>query len=123
MNIVIDMNLTPDWCEALARGGHAALHWSDVGDPRAKDWEIMRWAADNRHVVLTHDLDFGAILAATQAVAPSVVQIRAEDTMPNHLGRVVLNVLDEHQQSLEAGAIVVIDDWRSRVRVLPIGRK
>jgi predicted nuclease of predicted toxin-antitoxin system len=38
----------------------------------------MAYALANNFVVLTHDLDFGTILAATQGNKPSVVQIRAD---------------------------------------------
>jgi len=67
MRIVIDMNLSPDWCATLAAAGHEAVHWSQVGDPRAPDVTIMAWARDNNRIVLTHDLDFGALLAITSA--------------------------------------------------------
>ena len=40
----------------------------------------MGFARVNGYVVLTHDLDFGAILAATHGNKPSVVQIRSEHT-------------------------------------------
>ena len=46
----------------------------------------MAFAAANDFVVLTHDLDFGSILAATQGKKPSVVQIRAEDVSPDVIG-------------------------------------
>ncbi len=42
----------------------------------------MEWAKTNSHIVFTHDLDFGAILAATNAIAPSVIQVRTQDVMP-----------------------------------------
>ena len=58
MKILLDMNLTPDWCEVLRRSGYDAAHWSEVGDPRAPDTEIMEWAATNGYLVFTHDLDF-----------------------------------------------------------------
>lgn len=45
----------------------------------------MAYARSNNYVVLTHDLDFGAILAATHGEKPSVVQIRAEDVSPKSL--------------------------------------
>src|SRR5262249_6771498 len=48
-----------------------------VGLPDASDAELMQWAATNGYIVLTADLDFGAILAATRDARPSVVQIRA----------------------------------------------
>jgi predicted nuclease of predicted toxin-antitoxin system len=45
----------------------------------------MAWARENGHVVLTHDLDFGTLLALTRANGPSVVQVRAQDVLPQHL--------------------------------------
>ncbi len=120
MKILVDMNLTPDWCPLLNRSGHQAVHWSEVGDPRAADHKIMKWATINGYVVFTHDLDFGAILAMTQAEAPSVIQVRTEDVMPDHLGQTVVSVLSEHETSLKEGAIIVIDKHRLRVRILPL---
>jgi predicted nuclease of predicted toxin-antitoxin system len=48
----------------------------------AADIEIMAYAAKHDYVVLTHDLDFSAILAATQGTKPSVVQIRSDNLSP-----------------------------------------
>jgi predicted nuclease of predicted toxin-antitoxin system len=47
MKIVIDMNLTPLWVDVLTGHGWQAVHWSTIGDPRAKDSEIMNWALTN----------------------------------------------------------------------------
>ena len=69
MKILIDMNLSPEWVRVLERHGWTAVHWSTVGDPRAEDTVLMDWARRNQHIVFTHDLDFGALLALTQAKA------------------------------------------------------
>lgn len=53
----------------------------------------MTFARDNGYVVLTHDLDFGAILAATHGLKPSVVQIRSEDVSPEVIGKLVVDAL------------------------------
>jgi len=45
--------------------------------------EIMAYAMTNDSVALTHDLEVGAMLAATHGEKPSVVQIRAEDVSPD----------------------------------------
>lgn len=65
MKLLVDMNLSPAWIEFFESSGYHAIHWSSVGDPRAPDYVIMDWARANDYVVFTHDLDFGAILAAT----------------------------------------------------------
>jgi predicted nuclease of predicted toxin-antitoxin system len=80
----------------------------------------MKWALSERRVVLTHDLDFSAILAATQATGPSVDQVRAQDVRPRSLGPRLIVWLRQYTNELEAGAIVVIDEARSRVRLLLI---
>ena len=77
MKLLIDMNLTPDWVPFLATHGIDAVHWSTVGNPRAPDDEIMSWAFTSAHIVFTHDLDFGTLLAKTRAGGPSVFQLRA----------------------------------------------
>ena len=83
----------------------------------------MAYAKTNDLVVLTHDLDFGAILAATHGEKPSVVQIRAEDTSPEEIGASVVAALRQLAGELEAGALVTIEPGRSRVRLLPLPRR
>ncbi|WP_295879244.1 DUF5615 family PIN-like protein [uncultured Thiohalocapsa sp.] len=79
MKLLLDMNLSPALAQALTAAGWDALHWSSVGPVDASDAAIMLWARANQRVVITNDLDFSAILAATRASGPSVVQIWAQD--------------------------------------------
>jgi predicted nuclease of predicted toxin-antitoxin system len=105
----------------LQRQGWTAIHWSTVGDPRASDRTIMDWALANGYVVFTHDLDFGTMLALTHAAGPSVLQIRADDVLPDHLNDVVIAALRQNDAELASGALVVVDEGKRRVRILPIG--
>jgi predicted nuclease of predicted toxin-antitoxin system len=120
MKILVDMNLAPTLVQALQKEGFEAVHWSSVGDPRATDSAILEWADANGFVVLTHDLDFGAILAATGGRGPSVVQVRTQAIMPDRLVPVLVSLLHQHQAAIEAGAIVVAEESRARVRILPM---
>lgn len=120
MKLLIDMNLSPDWVEVLGRHGWEAMHWSTIGDPRAPDRVIMDWARRNGHVVFTHDLDFGALLAITHAEGPSVIQVRTQDVTPEHLESIVVEALRQYGLLLEAGALLIVDESRSRVRILPL---
>ena len=122
LKLLIDMNLSPDWGAVFQRHGWPAVHWSEVGDPRASDRVIMEWAEANQHIVFTHDLDFGALLAITRAEGPSVIQVRAQDVLPEHLAGVVVALLHQHESVLEAGALIVVDEHKSRVRILPLNR-
>ena len=120
MKILVDMNLSPDLCGFLAERGFDSIHWSDVGDRTAPDREIMEWARANGYAVLTHDLDFGAALAATADAGPSVLQIRTHNVLADHIAPIVATVLKEHQAAIEAGALVVVSESRSRIRILPL---
>lgn len=93
MKLLVDMNLSPRWIDWFSDAGIEAAHWSMVCAKNAPDAEIMAYASVNEYVVLTHDLDFSAILAATHGEKPSVVQIRAEDIRPDAIGRQVIAAL------------------------------
>ena len=120
MKLLVDMNLSPRWVALLTGAGWEAAHWSLLGKADAPDSEIMAFAANNDYVVLTHDLDFSAILAATQGEKPSVVQIRAVDVSPLVIGLHVITALRHTESELEAGALLTVDPSRTRVRLLPL---
>lgn len=123
MKILLDMNLSPSWVGFLASEGFEAVHWMSVGSGREADRVLMDWATDQGFVVFTHDLDFSALLAATRARGPSVIQLRGQDVLPGTVGKDVVRVLRMRAPEITQGAIVTIDKVASRVRVLPIGRR
>lgn len=114
------MNLSPAWVRTLGESGHDAVHWTEVGAFDATDRALMEWARENGCVVLTNDLDFGAILAATEAAGPSVLQLRTQDVSPWVAGDRLVAALARFEPELMAGALVTIDDRRERARILPI---
>lgn len=114
------MNLSPRWVNRLAEAGIEAVHWSTIGAANALDVEIVAFARSNNYVVLTHDLDFGTILAVTQGEKPSVVQIRSEDVSPDVIGKPVVNALRQMTAELDEGALLTIDPGRTRLRLLPL---
>jgi len=120
VKILLDMNLSPAWVGFLVKEGFDAVHWTGVGVPNAPDVEVMRWAREHGHVLLTHDLDFGVLLALTRAVGPSVLQVRVAAPLPEVVGRDVVRVLRLRADAFEEGCLVSIDRVKSRVRVLPI---
>jgi predicted nuclease of predicted toxin-antitoxin system len=123
MKLLIDMNLSPRWVRTLAHAGIEAEHWSSLGDASATDAAIMTFARTKGYVVLTHDLDFSAILAATKGEKPSVVQIRSENVSPEGIGESVIGALRQMSDLLEQGALLTVDPARARLRVLPLQRK
>jgi predicted nuclease of predicted toxin-antitoxin system len=120
VKVLIDMNLSPEWAEVFECAGWEAVHWREVGEPKAPDSELMEWARSGGYLVFTHDLDFGALLAATGAVGPSVVQMRCEDTRPSTMGEAVVNAMNSHLDDLRRGALVTVDPRRRRITLLPL---
>jgi len=120
MKILIDMNLSPRWGLSLREAGVDARHWSEIGPAKAPDTEIFAYAAENDFVILTHDLDFGAILAAGRGEKPSVIQLRGLDLRPEVAAPVVIAALNQTAQELQAGALVTLDARKTRLRILPL---
>jgi len=120
MKLLVDMNLSPRWVQLLVNAGLQAKHWSEVGKPDASDSEILGYAASNGYVVLTHDLDFGAILAISHGKKPSVVQIRSGDISPESVAAQTVAALLHVQTELEEGALLTIEADRTRLRILPL---
>ena len=114
------MNLSWRWVEALQRAGHDTVHWRDIGSCNAPDHEIMAYALQHSFVVLTHDLDFGDILAATSGKGPSVVQVRSSNLSLAAVFRQVAHALDAASDELALGALLSIDLRRARLRLLPL---
>ena len=120
LRLLIDMNLSPSWVEVLRKADFEAKHWCHIGAANAPDSELFSWARENGYIVFTHDLDFGALLAATRAESPSVFQIRTDDVSPDALAPRAIDLLHRFTPQLSAGALVVVDEMRERVRILPL---
>jgi predicted nuclease of predicted toxin-antitoxin system len=119
VKIVIDMNLSPDW-EGVFASNYEIVHWSRIGKMNAHDEEILLWAKKNQYVVLTNDLDFGAILAGSHFESPSVFQIRAQVLDPVIIGSEVLECFEAFKNDLIDGALISYTPEKSRVRKLPL---
>ena len=98
----------------------AAVHWSDIGIPDATDFEILSYASAHNFIVLTADLDFSAILAATRFSGPSVIQLRFDVLNPDILVPVIVMALQQFEAEMKKGAVLSIDMTRNRVRLLPL---
>jgi predicted nuclease of predicted toxin-antitoxin system len=120
MKILIDMNLSPLWAPFLRENGIEAVHWSSIGLPDATDAEIVTFAKAHDFTVLTNDLDFGYILAITRGKKPSVVQTRTGALGSDQIGSIVLSALKLLTAEIEKGALVTVDQHKTRVTLLPL---
>ncbi|MPY90585.1 MAG: hypothetical protein GEU99_22020 [Luteitalea sp.] len=114
------MNLSPGWVDRLAQQGVDAVHWSAIGAATAPDDDILSWAREHGFVLVTNDLDFSAILAATADRSPSVIQLRWQDLLSDAAIAAVVSVAQTHYEAIYRGALLSIDERRTRVRLLPL---
>ena len=121
MKFLVDNALSPEVAQGLTVAGHDAIHVQDIGLAAATDDVIFDRAADECRVVISADTDFGTLLAVRQETQPSVVLFRG--TTPRRPADQVLLLMANLPQvdaDLLAGAIVIIEPSRVRVRSLPI---
>lgn len=84
------------------------------------DRDILAKARSKERIVLTHDLDFGDLMAASGARLPSVVIFRLSSMAAVNVNRHIDIILSEHAKVLRQGAILSVSERRIRVRLLPI---
>jgi predicted nuclease of predicted toxin-antitoxin system len=116
VRFLLDMNLSPVLAARLRQQGHDALHAMDAGYGDLPDGEIFRRAAQDHRIVITFDLDFGNIAAATGDPATSVILLRLKLTRPSYLWDRLQVAIGQTGDAFQAGVIVLVEDARIRVR-------
>lgn len=104
----------------LRQAGHDIVHLREQGLQRLPDPEILEKAPDGGRVLLTHDLDFGQLLALSGATSPSVIVFRLADMRPDSVNRHLDRVLQQAEHEMAQGAVVSVREGQVRVRTLPI---
>ena len=121
MKFLADMGISPNTVAFLKDFGHDAIHLHAQGLDRMQDPAILEKARMEDRVLLTHDLDFGQLIAASGARLPSIVILRLRDMRPDSVNSRLRDILGRHIESLEQGAVVSVTEGQIRVRLLPIG--
>jgi predicted nuclease of predicted toxin-antitoxin system len=119
VRFLADMGVSPRVVAWLNEKGHDAVHLSDRGLERAADAEIFQLAAAEERIVLTFDLDFGEIVALS-ADRSSVILFRLRSARTTQVIDRLQRVLADSSTQLALGAVVVVEDLRHRVRMLPL---
>lgn len=121
MRFLVDECLSPTLAANLRHAGHDAVHIVDLGKCGTPDTVVMQVARLQRRVLLSADTDFGELLARSNDDGPSVVLFRGHEVEPATMAVILSANLDQIDELLTVGAIVVILDDRIRVRRLPLG--
>ena len=123
MKFLADMGISPRTAAFLRGLGHDAVHLYDEDLGRLSDPAILRKARAEGRVLLTHDLDFGELMAASGAELPSVVIFRLRDMRPEQVNAYLGKVVTEHEQALERGVIASVSEGQIRLRSFPVEAK
>ena len=105
----------------LREQGHDAVHLRDEGLHRMPNGEIFEKGITEDRVILTFDLDFAEIAALTGGEKTSVILFRLKNTRTPNVINHLSKILEDSAKDLERGAVVVVEEFRHRVRYLPIG--
>jgi len=63
------------------------------------------------------------MLAHSNSSGPSVIQIRNQNILPDNSGKIIRSVLESYNELLEQGALIVIEEFQHRIRILPLNKK
>ena len=122
MKLLADMGISMTTVRALREAGEEVVHLQEQGLHKMPDDQILVKAIREQRVVITCDLDFGDLLAASGGSVPSVVLIRTRNQTPKAVTPRLFQILQTYHSALEAGAVVIVEDGGSRLRRLPIER-
>lgn len=121
MRLLVDNALSPAVAVRLRDSGHDAVHLRDLGRADDPDEAVFDLASAENRIIVSADTDFGTLLASREAARPSVVLVRRlAGRRPDDQAALLLAALPRVADDLAAGAVVVLDDERIRVRRLPI---
>lgn len=123
MKFLLNMNMPRALGRQLATEGHEWRHVRDISMAHASDSMILEEARNCQEIIVTHDLDYGYLLAFSGEISPSVVIFRLRNTHPDNLFTRIKSAWNEIGSPLRAGAIVTLEDASLRIRKLPISKE
>ncbi len=123
MRFLADMGISPKTVEFLRGLGYEVIHLHEESLDALPDPLILNKALHERRILLTSDLDFSELVAASGAKLPSVISFRLKDMRPDNVNRHLARVLEHDVDALTQGAVISVTEERIRVRLLPIEKK
>ena len=120
MKFLADMGISPKTVEFLNRMGYGAVHLHSEGLDTLPDSDILDKTRREKRILLTHDLDFGELMAASGSRLPSVITFRLRNMRPTRVNGYLNQIIINHQDELVQGVIISVAEGQIRVRRLPI---
>ncbi|MCE2978057.1 MAG: DUF5615 family PIN-like protein [Pseudanabaena sp. CoA8_M7] len=116
MKFLVDVNASGVLSTLLVELGHEVACVKDV-NPRMGDDEIIAWAVREERVIVTTDNDFEQMIWLQQKNHCGV--LRLENLPRAERKQLLQEVLFNHSQDLELGAVVIATKQKIRIRRKP----
>ena len=120
MKFLVDNALSPVVAQGLKSAGHDSAHVRDYGLQSASDAEIRQAALREGRIIISADMDFARLVSEDPAVRLSIILFRGKPRRPEEQLAALLSNLPAIEEHLVKGAVVVIEESRIRLRLLPL---
>jgi predicted nuclease of predicted toxin-antitoxin system len=122
LRFLLNMNIPRLLGRFLETAGHSWRHIADLGLYKEEDRAVLAVAKGSEEIIVTHDLDYGHLLAFSGDTRPSVIIVRQRNIHPRAVFETIHRNWEVCGPALRTGAIVIIEEGALRIRSLPIGR-
>ncbi|HHT9122033.1 MAG TPA: DUF5615 family PIN-like protein [Candidatus Wunengus sp. YC63] len=120
MKFLADMGISPKTVTFLQGLEQDVVHLHEQGFYRMTDFDILEKALCEKRILLTHDLDFGELIARSRARLPSIIIFRLRNMSPEKVNLHLHEIISKHQDALQQGVIISVTEGQIRIRLLPI---
>lgn len=119
MRFLADMNISLRTVQWLRKQGFDATHLREENLHKELDSNILIKARKEQRILLTIDLDFGYLLAASGEKLPSVVLFRLKNETSEAVNTHLNTVLNFKDLGWSSGLFVTVTEKMIRTRTLP----
>lgn len=117
MRLFLDQNLSPKTRDFLSSLGHDVTDTRREGMRKASDEEIMNFATREKRVILTFNGDFGSLLDfPLKEDYPGVIRLKVYPQTIEFLHPILEDFFAKKKPEEIEGSLVIIDNWRYRIR-------
>ena len=120
MKFLADMGISPKTVVFLQGLEQDIVHLHEQGLDRTADFDILEKSLCEKRILLTHDLDFGELIARSRARLPSIIIFRLRNMSPEKVNLYLHEVITKHPDALQQGVIISVTEGQIRIRLLPI---
>ena len=93
------------------------VHVSDIGYGAKTDEQILRWAKENKRVIITRDFDFANILLVPKGKHCGIVVLKIPtDYRTENINHLLASFLSEVDTRKLTKAVIIVEEGRYRIR-------